>query len=176
MGEDTSEIREEIEQTRGKMGDTVEALTHKADVPGRVKESVADKRNRLRSQMSGAASKVSDATPDSGNVKQGAKQAVGVAQENPIGLALGGVAVGFLAGMLVPSTRVEDERIGPVADDVKQKAKTTGEEAVQRGRRVAEAASATAAKSGRSEAKKLSSSTKKKTRQASSSARKKTRS
>jgi hypothetical protein len=176
MGEDTGEIRQEIEETRGQMGDTVEALTHKADVPGRVKNSVADKRNRLRSQMSGAASKVSGSTPDSGEVKKGAKQAVGVAQENPIGLALGGVAVGFLAGMLVPSTKVEDERIGPVADDVKQKAKSTGEEAVQRGKRVAEAASATAAKSGRSEAKKLSSSAQRKGRQASSSARKKARS
>src|SRR5215210_3328864 len=52
---------------------------------------------------------------------------LGVAQENPIGLALGSVAVGFVAGMLVPSTRVEDERLGPMADEVKERAKETGQ-------------------------------------------------
>ena len=92
MGKDPSEIREEIEQTRGDMGETVEALGHKADVKTRVKESVADKRDRLKERVTGAGSSVGDATPDADEVKQGAKRAVGVAQENPIGLAIGSVA------------------------------------------------------------------------------------
>ena len=33
MGKDSSEIRREIEETRARMGDTVEALSYKADVP-----------------------------------------------------------------------------------------------------------------------------------------------
>jgi hypothetical protein len=36
MGKDPSEIREEIEQTRGDMGESVEALGHKPDVKARV--------------------------------------------------------------------------------------------------------------------------------------------
>ena len=36
MGQDTGQIREEIEETRARMGDTVEALGYKADVPSRV--------------------------------------------------------------------------------------------------------------------------------------------
>jgi Protein of unknown function (DUF3618) len=147
MGEETTRIREEIEDTRGRMSDTVDQLAHKANVPGRVKESVADKRDRLMDQMKGTASRVGDATPDAGDVKQGAQQAVGVAQENPLGLALGGVAAGFLLGMALPSTRIEDERVGPMADDVKQRAAETGQEALERGKQVAQDAAEAASES-----------------------------
>ena len=138
MGQEPSEVRQEIESTREQMGDTVDALAYKADVPTRVKESVADKRDRLKAQMAGTASRVNEATPDGSDVAQGARQAVGIAQENPIGLAIGAAAAGFLVGMMIPSTRIEDERIGPVADDVKDKAKETGQEALERGKQVAQ--------------------------------------
>ena len=45
MGQDPSQIREEIEQTRSEMGDTVDALAHKTDVKSRVKESFATRRS-----------------------------------------------------------------------------------------------------------------------------------
>jgi len=147
MGEETARIRSEIEDTRDRMGDTVDQLAHKADVPGRVKESIADKRDRLKEQMQGTAARVSDSTPDASDAKQGARQAVGVAQENPLGLALGGIAAGFLAGMLIPSTRVEDEKVGPMADEVKQRAAETGQEALERGKQVAQDAAQAASES-----------------------------
>ena len=87
---------------------------------------------------------------------------MGVAEENPIGLALGGVAAGFLAGMLLPSTRMEDERVGPIADQVKEKAVETGQEAVERGKevagQVAEQAAETAKEAGQEQAEALKSS------------------
>jgi ElaB/YqjD/DUF883 family membrane-anchored ribosome-binding protein len=147
MGEETARIREEIEDTRDRMGDTVDQLAHKANVPGRVKESIADKRDRLKEQMQGSASRVSDATPDASDVKEGAKQAVGFAEENPIGLALGGVAAGFLVGMLLPSTKIEDEKVGPMADEVKNRAAETGQEALERGKTVAQDAAQAATES-----------------------------
>jgi hypothetical protein len=137
MGEEPGRIREEIEQTRERMGETVDALSDKANVGKRVKESVADKRDRLMDQMQTTASKVGGATPDATDVRQGAKQAVGVAEENPIGLALGGLAAGFLVGMAIPSTKIEDERIGPAADRIKEQAMETGQEALERGKHVA---------------------------------------
>jgi gas vesicle protein len=162
MGEEASHIREEIEQTREEMGDTVDALAHKADVRGRVKESFAEKKERLRSQMVGTSSKIGDAAPTTGDVKAGARQAVGVAEENPIGLALGGLAVGFLAGMLLPSTRMEDEKVGPIADQAKEKAIETGQEAVERGKevagQVAEQAKETAQEAGQEQAEQMKSS------------------
>jgi hypothetical protein len=92
----------------------------------------------------GVKNKVVGGTPDSGEVKDKARQAKSVAQENPLGLAVGSVAVGFLAGMLVPSTRIEDERIGPIADDVKDKARETGQEALEHGKQVAQEAAQSA--------------------------------
>lgn len=137
MGQEPSQIREEIEETRAEMGDTVDALAYKTDVKTRVKESISDKRERLISQVQGTTHKVGEATPDGHQVKEGAHQAVGIAQENPLGLAIGGIAAGFLAGMMLPSTRMEDEKVGPIADQVKETAAETGQEALERGREVA---------------------------------------
>jgi ElaB/YqjD/DUF883 family membrane-anchored ribosome-binding protein len=137
MGQEPSQIRQEIEETRAEMGDTVDALAYKTDVKTRVKESITDKRERLIEQVQGTKGKVGEATPDGQQVKEGAQQAVGVAQENPLGLAIGGIAAGFLAGMLLPSTKIEDERVGPIADQLKETAAETGQEALERGREVA---------------------------------------
>jgi gas vesicle protein len=130
MGQDPREIRQGIEQTRSEMGDTVEALGYKADVPGRARQAVSDRVESVKSKVGGS-------TPDSGEMKEGARKAVGMAQENPLGLAIGSIALGFVAGLAMPSTKVEDERIGPIADQVKEKARETGQEAMERGKEVA---------------------------------------
>jgi gas vesicle protein len=92
-------------------------------------------------------------------VKLGARKAAGIAQENPLGLALGAVAVGFVGGLLIPSTRVEDEWLGPVADQIKDKARETGQEAMERGKEVAQqaaqSAKETAQEAGREQAEAL---------------------
>jgi ElaB/YqjD/DUF883 family membrane-anchored ribosome-binding protein len=144
MGQDPEAIRADIEQTRAEMSDTVDALGYKADVKSRAK----DKINRITG-------KVSDATPDKAQVKRAAS----TAQENPLGLAIGGVAVGFLAGLLVPSSRVEDEKLGPIADQVKDQVKETGQEALERGKDVAQQAAETAKEAGREHAQQLGDST-----------------
>jgi gas vesicle protein len=167
MGQDPDAIRQEIAQTRAEMTETVEAIGYKADVPSRAKEKLSEKVDSVKAKvsdtatrareavtgtvsragdtMSDTASRVSDATPSGDQVRQSARRAAGLAQENPLGLAIGAVAVGFLAGLVVPSTRAEDERLGPVADQVKDKVKETGQEALERGKQVArEAASSTA--------------------------------
>jgi ElaB/YqjD/DUF883 family membrane-anchored ribosome-binding protein len=115
------------------MGETIAALGHKTDVSGRAREAVSSRVDAVKEKVGGA-------TPDSGDVKQGARRAAGIAQENPLGLAIGSVAVGFVAGLLIPSTRVEDEKLGPVADQVKDKARETGQEAMERGKEVAQQA------------------------------------
>jgi ElaB/YqjD/DUF883 family membrane-anchored ribosome-binding protein len=164
VGEDPDRIRREIEQTREQMGETVGALGYKADVKARAKDSLHDKRESMmgvvqsaKDRVVGAGQSVGDATPDPDQVKHQAKRAASVAQENPLGLAVGAVAVGFLAGMLVPSTRVEDEKLGPMADDVKDRAKQTGQEALDRGKQVAQDAAQTAKESGQQHAQELGS-------------------
>ncbi len=137
MGQDPAVIRAEIEHTREHMGEAVDALGYKADVPARTKEAVAERVDSLRSKITGMGSQVSQAA-DPGDVKDSVRRAAGVAQENPVGLAVGAAAAGFLAGMLLPSTRIEDERVGPVAEQVKEQARQTGQEALEHGRQVAQ--------------------------------------
>jgi phage tail protein X len=137
MGEDPGTIRNEIEETRGRMGDTVDALAYKADVKSRAKDSMTDKVDTLKSKITGATDSVTESTPGTGDVRAKRRQAVGIAAQNPLGLAAGAVAVGFVAGMLIPSTRVEDERLGPVADQVKDRAAETGQQVLEHGKQVA---------------------------------------
>jgi hypothetical protein len=156
MGQDPDEIRQDIEQTRAEMSETVEAVGYKADVPSRAKEAVSDKVESVKSKVSdtasrakevvvGSASRAGDATPSGGEVKQQARQVAGMAKQNPLGLAIGAAAIGFLAGLAVPSTRVEDEKLGRVADQVKDKVKETGQEALDRGKQVAQDVASSAA-------------------------------
>ncbi|NUT94790.1 MAG: DUF3618 domain-containing protein [Saccharothrix sp.] len=43
-----AELRADIERTRGDLGDTVEALVHKVDVPARVKETAHEKVEQVK--------------------------------------------------------------------------------------------------------------------------------
>ena len=159
MGEEPDRIRAEIEQTRAEMRETVDALGYKADVKARAKENLQDKKESAKESIMGVKDKIvgrgqhvatasrsrrerERRTPDAEQVKHQARRAKSVAQENPLGLAIGSVAVGFLAGMLIPSTRVEDEKLGEVSDNVIEKVKETGQEALEHGKQVAQDAAA----------------------------------
>jgi Protein of unknown function (DUF3618) len=121
-----------------KAGSAVSRVTGKMPSPGDVASGTSSIASTVGDAASAAASQVGDALPDSGLVKQQARQAVSVAQENPIGLAVGSIAVGFLAGMLIPRTRIEDEKIGELSDQVKEQARDIGREAIDQGRDLAQ--------------------------------------
>jgi len=161
MGEDPRQIRREIEETRGRMTETVEAIGYRADVKTRTKDAIVDRKDAVMEKASGIVDRVvgaapdvhmpskpdvsmPDFVPDRDQVRAGAKKAVSVAQSNPIGLGLGAVAVGFLAGMVLPSTRVEDERLGDLSDQLKEQAKQAGQEAMQHGKEIAQDAAQSA--------------------------------
>jgi gas vesicle protein len=144
MARTSEELKQEISQTREQMAETADALAYKADVPTRIKEWVGEKKDSIVSTVTGVSSKVGDVTPDGAEVTQGVNRMKSLAERNPLGLAIGGAAVGFLAGVLLPSTRVEDERLGPMADEVKATAADAGREALDRGKDVVQEAGATA--------------------------------
>jgi hypothetical protein len=126
------------------MGETMEAIGYKTDVRSRAGDYVSDKKNKVTGAVSGAkdsvSSAVSRAVPSREGVKHQTQRVADGARANPIGLAVGSAAIGFLVGLVVPSTRVEDERIGDVADRMKDKVSEAGHEAVERGRTVAQEA------------------------------------
>ena len=161
MGKAPDELRQEIEETRSRMGETVEAIGYKADVPSRAKEKLTDTKesvmqsvrgakDRVTSAVAGAKDSTSSAAPSDSDIRRQTRRAAGLAQENPIGLAVGAMAVGFLAGLVVPATRVEQERIGPIADEVKDIAVETGREVVDKAKEVAQEASQNAMGTARS--------------------------
>jgi hypothetical protein len=177
MAQDQRRIRQEIEATRASMGDTVEALSYKTDVPARAREAVTGKKDAVVARITGvkdaivgtagdvtstvgdAVSDVTEALPDGAEVRATAVQAASVAQQNPLGLAIGAAAVGFLAGMVIKSTRFEDEHLGMAADAVKERIADTAQEVVEQGKQVAQetvaAAVETAQTSGQEHAQQL---------------------
>ena len=144
MGEDPRDVEQRIENTRERMGDTVEALSAKADVPGRVKGYMEDKKDAVTSKVSDAKQKVTGTAGSAGDngsqVTQAARKSAGIVKENPLGLAIGSVAAGFLLGMALPTSRIEDEHLGALSDQVKDQAREVGSEAIDHGKDLAQGA------------------------------------
>lgn len=147
MGKDTRELREEIENTRDRMGDTVDAIAYKADVPSRMQDAVSDRVESVKSVLTGtvghvrhgiedAGSRVGDALPDPGDVRDAAGKIARSVRENPLGLLLGGVAMGFLIGSLLPVTSVENEHLGDVRDRIGDTARDAGGQLMSQGKAV----------------------------------------
>lgn len=159
MGQEPEAIRQQIAETRAEMGETVEAIGYKADVKSRAKENVQGKVDSVTGRVTaakekvvGRASDMADQAPSGGDLKDGAaakaadakdmaqqnvRQAASIAQENPLGLAIGAVAIGFLGGMMIRSTRFENEHMGPMADQIKDQVREAGGEAIEHGKAVA---------------------------------------
>ena len=117
MGKDPSNIRAEIEETRARVGDEVDALSYKTDVPARVGDYVDDKKQAVTGKLTdvkdavaGTASNVLPSGEKVGRLKD-------TAERNPLGLAIGGVAVGFVAGLLAS---VDTDREQGDGRDVRQ--------------------------------------------------------
>ena len=175
MGEDTSVIRAQIEQTRERVGDEVDALSYKTDVGARVGDYVDEKKEAVKSKFTGTKDSVKGVVPDRQAAERGAHQLRSTAESNPLGLAIGGVAVGFLVGTLIPQTRVENENVGEMSDRVTEAAKDTASEAVDRGKQVAQeaagAAVETAKESGREQGQELGATLQDRTQRESSESR-----
>ncbi len=94
---DPKAIREEIEETRGEMGETVEALAEKADVKAQAQQKIDGLRQTAVQKKDALVGKAKQASPESAS--GGAQQVKAKARENPLPLAIGGaLVVGFLLG------------------------------------------------------------------------------
>ena len=160
MGKDPDAIEREIEERRERIGDRVDALTYKADVKSRMGDAISERKDRVTGKVgeffagagdsvSDVSGRVSDRAPSTEDVKAQTRRAAGLVRENPLGLAVGAAAAGFIVGMLLPSTRMEDERLGQAADTIKAKAAETGQEALSRGQQVAKDVAQTAGQTAR---------------------------
>jgi ElaB/YqjD/DUF883 family membrane-anchored ribosome-binding protein len=102
------QIEEEIEQTREELGDTVAAVTEKADVKKQAKAKVSDAKKRATAKKEAAkekatatkeraTAKAKEATPESAHA--GMQRAQELARENPLPVIVGiAVVGGFVLG------------------------------------------------------------------------------
>lgn len=170
MGEAPDQLREDIEETRARMGERAEALAYKADVPARSKDKVhdvtdsikekvsavtdmvtgkghdaagtlSDKAHGMGDQASGLGGTVSDKAHGAGDsVVEGVHRAKGLAESNPLGLAIGSIAAGFLAGLMIPVSKVEQEHLGPIAEQARDKAREVAGQVQDQAKDAAQAA------------------------------------
>src|SRR5215218_294489 len=103
---DPEALRRDIEQTREDLGDTVEALSEKADVKGQAQAKLEERKQALRQkqaqakeQVSQLRERLSSATPE--DVKSAATQGATMAQERPIPAIAGAFALGFAIAWMI---------------------------------------------------------------------------
>jgi len=61
-------------------------------------------------------------------------------EERPLALGAAAIALGVVAGLMIPSTRKEDELMGETRDRLMERAKEVGGEALEKGKQVAHVA------------------------------------
>jgi hypothetical protein len=93
------QIRQDIEETRAELGDTVAAMAHKTDVKAQAKERLDHAKAAVADKKDETVVKARQISSDS--ALSAATQASQKARQNPLPLAVtGAFAVGFLAGRL----------------------------------------------------------------------------
>jgi gas vesicle protein len=113
MAQTTDAVKSRLDDTREKISETAEDIRQKITSTA---HSVTDNVSNAVSQPSSILGKIAD---------------------NPLGMAFGAMAVGFIAGTIAPHTKVEDRAIGSVADDFKNEAEEIGSEIIQTARKEA---------------------------------------
>jgi hypothetical protein len=97
----------------------------------RMEDGVSERIETVKGTIGGAMEHV--AGPE---VRAATHGGAGVFAENPLGLMLGALGVGFVAGLLLPVTTYERETVGPLRDDLLDRAQSVGSEALEHGKQV----------------------------------------
>lgn len=141
MDQDRDQIRQ-IEDARERLAQDVRSVAENANVVERTKETVQGKIDEAKStvgqRVRDAREKLESARDSMQSTTQNMRSNIGNLNplENPLGMMLAGLAVGFLIGLALPITRFESERLGPVADDVRGRMRHASGEVMRRGSEV----------------------------------------
>lgn len=133
MDQDRSEVRQ-VEEARERVAEDVRNVAYNANVVDRAKERAQDRADDARQMMSdrirGARERLESARD---SMRDMARNMPMNPMENPMGMLFAGLAAGFLIGMLLPVSRFESERLGPMTDEMKQRMRRAGTEVMRRG-------------------------------------------
>ena len=154
MGQEPSELREELEETRMRVGEEVDAISYKTDVGARVGDYVEEKKDAVTSKLGAVKDVATKPIQDRAQIRQVRL----TAERNPLGLAVGAAGVGFALGLLLPGTRMENEKLGAAGDKVSEVAREGWEHGKQVAQETAQGAMEAAKDSSSRHGEELSSS------------------
>ncbi len=118
MEKSAEKIQNDIVQMRNDLGDTMHALGDKNNMKARAKDVLHEKTDAIKEVVDGAVGRIATGSGDTkeaikqvsdqaqtlvANAKSKAGSKIGAVQANPLGIALGSLAVGFVIGSLLPA-------------------------------------------------------------------------
>lgn len=142
-----SSVRSKVEEAKHKTSEMGDRVRDKAtEVRGRAGEQIRDLRSSAADYRRQARYRISERGPRSGGSLSE------YVDSNPLGIACIVMAMGAAVGLALPRSRYEDEKMGPVRDEMFDQARETGKEQVEKAESVvkeaAEAAKDEAANQG----------------------------
>jgi ElaB/YqjD/DUF883 family membrane-anchored ribosome-binding protein len=133
MDQERSEVRQ-VEDARERVAEDVRNVAYNADVVQRAKENaqgrVDDAKQMMSERVKDARQRLESARDQ---MRDMARNMPINPADNPMGMLFAGLAIGFLIGMLLPVSRFESERLGPMTDEMKERMRQAGTEVVRRG-------------------------------------------
>lgn len=137
---DTREkMREKTAELRDKAGAMEQQLQQKA---GAMKEQARAGLERMRTKAGTMGARMQQRTQELSHRTR--EQVVRTTREHPLEAGLGCLALGLIAGLLIPTPAVVEEKVGPAGRRLRERAREAGSDLVQRGRNVVEAATTAA--------------------------------
>jgi hypothetical protein len=143
-------VMQKVDELKGKLpggdgeGGIGETITAKLPSGEDVSDKVDALKSKLPDGVGEAASRVADKA-SSDDVKAKAQEAVATAGKHPIAVAAGAAVAGLAAGLALPETDLERQKLAPAAHDVRAQAQGATRDAVQQAKAVAkDVASSTA--------------------------------
>lgn len=107
------------------------------DTKATVQTKLADATDTLKGNISDLGDTAQAKLEKTGKAtKSVALDAKGLLEKNPLGLALGSIAAGFLLGLALPVSDLERENVGPLGERVAGQARQAANEMVEQGKTV----------------------------------------
>jgi ElaB/YqjD/DUF883 family membrane-anchored ribosome-binding protein len=134
------------EEEKSKLGTMKDKIAEKASsATGAVKEKLShageaarQRAGALRQRAGEMTSRMRESTHDA--YVRTRERVTTTADQHPLEVGLIALAAGLIAGLAVPTPRAVNRRIGPTADRLRDRAREAGSELVEKGKRVAQAA------------------------------------
>jgi len=132
----TSELAHTVREKSSDLAQTIKQKTHT------MKERSAEKARRFKYATSNMSTQTRERAEA---VMERAERTFSEATDNyPLAVGFGFLAIGVLAGLALPHSRIEDETLGERADELKEKVRDQGRQVVETAKRAATAVANTA--------------------------------